>query len=317
MFKNKLIYTVILLILTTSISYGAEMIDKIVAVVNDDIITLSELEESMQPFIADYKIRYGEEELEYRLDEARKDALNRLVEEKLIIQEAKIRDVKVEDAEIEVRVDRVKKRFKTEEEFYYAIKQSGVTLPRLREKYKEQIMMRKLISSLINARVAVSPTQIAAHYYGNIADFTVPESIRFKVLLVKILDTRPKEETRAIAVEALDTIRAGGDFDMVVTKYSEGPNIEQGGDMGYMPKGGILKELDNALFELNINETSELIETEVAFYIVKVVDKKEAGTRTLVEATDLIKERLFQRESELTLREFVDKLKEDAYIKIN
>ena len=317
MFKNKLIYTVILLILTTSISYGAEMIDKIVAVVNDDIITLSELEESMQPFIADYKIRYGEEELEYRLDEARKDALNRLVEEKLIIQEAKIRDVKVEDAEIEVRVDRVKKRFKTEEEFYYAIKQSGVTLPRLREKYKEQIMMRKLISSLINARVAVSPTQIAAHYYGNIADFTVPESIRFKVLLVKILDTRPKEETRAIAVEALDTIRAGGDFDMVVMKYSEGPNIEQGGDMGYMPKGGILKELDNALFELNINETSELIETEVAFYIVKVVDKKEAGTRTLVEATDLIKERLFQRESELTLREFVDKLKEDAYIKIN
>lgn len=317
MFKNKLIYTVILLILTTSISYGAEMIDKIVAVVNDDIITLSELEESMQPFIADYKIRYGEEELEYRLDEARKDALNRLVEEKLIIQEAKIRDVKVEDAEIEVRVDRVKKRFKTEEEFYYAIKQSGVTLPRLREKYKEQIMMRKLISSLINARVAVSPTQVAAHYYGNIADFTVPESIRFKVLLVKILDTRPKEESRAIAVEALDTIRAGGDFDMVVTKYSEGPNIEQGGDMGYMPKGGILKELDNALFELNINETSELIETEVAFYIVKVVDKKEAGTRTLVEATDLIKERLFQRESELTLREFVDKLKEDAYIKIN
>jgi len=68
---------------------------------------------------------------------------------------------------------------------------------------------------------------------------------------------------------------------------------------------------------LNINETSELIETEIAFYIVKVVDKKETGTRDLVEATDLIKERLFQRESELTLREFVDKLKEDAYIKIN
>ena len=317
MFKNKLIYIVIALILATNISYSAEMIDKIVAVVNDDIITLSELEESMQPFIADYKIRYGEEELEYRIDEARKDALNRLVEEKLIIQEAKIRDVKVEDVEIEMRVDRVKKRFKTEEEFYYAIKQSGVTLPRLREKYKEQIMMRKLISSLINARVAVSPTQVAAYYYGNKGDFTVPESIRFKVLLVKILDNRPKEESRAIAVSALDTIRAGGDFDMVVKKYSEGPNIEQGGDMGYMPKGGILKELDKALFKLNINETSELIETEIAFYIVKVVDKKEAGTRDLVEATDLIKERLFQRESELTLREFVDKLKEDAYIKIN
>ena len=95
-------------------AYAAEVVDRIIAEVNDDVITQSELQESMIPFIADYRLRYSEEKLKDKLDEARQDALNRLIEEKVLLQEAKKRQIKVEDKEIEGRIAQVKTRFESE-----------------------------------------------------------------------------------------------------------------------------------------------------------------------------------------------------------
>jgi len=295
---------------------AAQVVDRIVAVVNDDVITQSELQESMLPFIADYKLRYKEEDLEGKMDEVRQDALNRLIEERLILQEAKKREISAEDSEIKERIEHVKKRFNSEEEFYLAIKDSGITMARLKEKYKEQIMMRNLVRGLINSNVNISPTEITAYYNGNIKDFSVPKMARFKVLLIKSLPDISIVETEKIASQILDKINDGQDFDMLVKQFSQGPNIDKGGDMGYMPAGGIIKELDDQIELLNAGDTSGIIKTDTGFYIIKVIDKKEAGIVTLPEVKDMIRERLHQRESELTLREFIGKLKKDAYIRI-
>lgn len=299
------------------VSYAAELVDKIVAIVNDDIVTQSELQESMLPFVADYKVRYGEEELENKMDAAREDALNRLIEEKLILQDAKRREVEVEDKEVDDRVEEVKSRFENSEEFYTAIEASGVTIGRLKDKYKEQLMMKKLVSAIINSKVQISPTQIAAYYNGHIEDFKTPDMVRLKILLLKPLAERNLEDTRKIALQVLDKIRAGEDFDMLVKEYSQGPNIDKGGDMGYMAKGSIIKELEDTMGALGAGEVSGIINTSTGFNIVKVIDKQPAGTKMLEEVNGLIRQRLFQQEAELTLREFVSELKEDAYIKVN
>ena len=303
--------------LSAQVACAASLIDKIAAVVNEDIITESELKESMLPFIADYRLRYGEEGLEQKMDEARQDALNRLIEEKLIFQEAKKRKVMVDDFEIQERLEDVKQRFDSDEEFYKAISASGVTIARLKKKYEEQIMMRKLVNGIIASRVSISPTQVTAYYYGNIKDFSMPDMVRFKVLLVKPLDQETLYSARKLAEDILKRIGQGEDFDMLVNQFSQGPNTDKGGDMGYMPAGSTIPEIENAISQLNPGEISNIIETGSGFYIVMVLDKKQAGTVPIIEVSDIIKERLFQRESELTLREFVGKLKEDAYIKIN
>jgi len=303
--------------LSAQVACAASLIDKIAAVVNEDIITESELKESMLPFIADYRLRYGEEGLEQKMDEARQDALNRLIEEKLIFQEAKKRKVMVDDFEIQERLEDVKQRFDSDEEFYKAISASGVTIARLKKKYEEQIMMRKLVNGIIASRVSISPTQVTAYYYGNIKDFSMPDMVRFKVLLVKPLDQETLYSARKLAEDILKRIGQGEDFDMLVNQFSQGPNTDKGGDMGYMPAGSTIPEIEDAISQLNPGEVSNIIETGSGFYIVMVLDKKQAGTVPIIEVSDIIKERLFQRESELTLREFVGKLKEDAYIKIN
>ncbi|MFH1867724.1 MAG: peptidylprolyl isomerase [Candidatus Omnitrophota bacterium] len=305
-----------LIFFSKAMPHAAEIVDKIVAVVNDDVITKSELEESMHPFIADYRVRYGEENLGDKMEEARKDALNRMIEEKLILQHAIKNEMEVEDAEIEERITRVKAKFNTEEEFYSTLKESGMTISKLRNKYKDQLLMKKLISGLISLKVRVSPTQIAAYYYGHLKDFTEPNMIRFKVILLKPTPERDKEDTRKLALEIVDRINSGEDFDTLAKEYSQGPNVDKGGDMGYMAEGTMLKELEDAISELGLGETSDPIETEAGYNIVELIDSKESRTKDMEEAEDFIKERLFQREAELVLREFVGKLKKDAYISI-
>jgi peptidyl-prolyl cis-trans isomerase SurA len=297
--------------------HSASVVDKIAAIVNEDIITESELQESMLPFIADYRLRYGEEGLEQKMHEVRQDALNRLIEEKLIIQDARKREVKVDDFEIQERIDNVKQRFNSEEEFYQAINASGVTLARLKKKYEEQIIMRKLVNGIISSRVNISPTQITAYYYGNIKDFSTPDMVRFKVILIKPSGEESLYSVKKEAEDVLERIRKGEDFDMLASQFSQGPNADKGGDMGYMPAGSTIPELENAMSDMNPGDISGIIETDTGFYIIMVVDKKQAGAVPIEEVSGIIKERLFQRESELTLREFVGKLKEDAYIKIN
>ena len=114
----------------------------------------------------------------------------------------------------------------------------------------------------------------------------------------------------------MSRIKDGQDFDLLVKQFSQGPNIDSGGDMGYVPAGGIIKELDDQIELLNAGDTSGIIMISTGFYIIKVIDKKEAGTLPIYEVEEMIKKRLYQRESELTLREFIGNLKEDAYITV-
>jgi parvulin-like peptidyl-prolyl isomerase len=140
---------------------------------------------------------------------------------------------------------------------------------------------------------------------------------RFKVFFIRPSEEETLNSAREIAESVLSRINEGENFDMLVREFSQGPNTDKGGDMGYMPAGSTIPEIEDAISALSAGEVSGVIEAGSGFYIVKVLDKKQAGAVPIMEVSDLIKERLFQRESELTLREFVSKLKEDAYIKIN
>ncbi|MFC1807908.1 peptidyl-prolyl cis-trans isomerase [Candidatus Omnitrophota bacterium] len=318
--NNKYLLFIFSIIITMALQIftlnAAQVVDKIVAVVNDEIITQSELQESMIPFVADYKVRYGEEELADKIDEARKDALNRLIEEKLLLQEAIKREIAVTDDEVAARIETVKLRFKTEEEFNHTMKESGISMIKLSKKYKEQIQMRKLVNGLINQNVHITPSQIEAYYRGHQDAFSAPDMARFKVLQLKPKADRNVAQTEALALQILENLGSGEDFDMLVKKHSQGPNIDKGGDMSYMPIEGIIKELKDVIAELSPGEVSGLIRTSSGFNIIKLVDRRAAQVKPLTEVKALIRERLYQRESELTLREFMDNLKEDAYISI-
>jgi len=178
-------------------------------------------------------------------------------------------------------------------------------------------MMRKLVNGVINSKVHITPTQIASYYNGNIKDFSSPNMCRFKVIFIKISESEGRGAAQSLAENILARIKRGESFDALAAEFSQGPNIDKGGDMGYMAEGSTIPEIEQAMVTMSPGEVSEVIKAEAGFYIVMVVDKKLKGVLPMADVSDIIKERLFQRESELTLREFVSNLKRDAYIKIN
>ncbi|MBN1405000.1 MAG: peptidylprolyl isomerase [Candidatus Omnitrophica bacterium] len=295
---------------------GEEVVDRIVAVVNDEIITQSELEESTVIFIKDYQVRYGEEEAQGRLDEAKSDALNRLIEEKLILQEAKKRNISVEEADVEARFDRVRQRFPSEEEFKKSLSESGLTIEKLKNRYKEQLMMQELVSGIVSNNIRITPTQTAAYYYGHKDEFMQPEQVKFRIMLLRFKPGQDKEVVKLFAEQLLYKIKNGEDFASLAKQYSEGPNAQEGGDMGAVSKGNMAKEIDAAIFSLNDNEVSGVIETSLGCNIIKVEQRIPPSETSLQDATPVIRERIFERESELVLREFLENLKKEAYIQI-
>ncbi len=315
--RNKIGIVIFIIIACTAISsYGAEVVDKIVAIVNDEIITQSEVEESMLAFIADYRLRYGAKEAEDRLDEAKGDALNRLIEEKLILQEAKRRDIQVNETELDERLNLVKSKFGSEEEFEKVLSKSGLTLEKLKNKHREQLMMKTLVNGIISYNVRIAPTQIAAYYYGHKNEFIQPERVKFRIILLKFKPEQEKIKVSSLAEELLRRIHSGEDFVMLAKQYSEGPNAIDGGDMGFVSKGNMVKEIDEVIFSLNEGGVSGVIETSLGCNIVRVEKKIPESEISLEETTPIVRERLFQREAELALREFIDNLKKEAYIDI-
>ena len=296
--------------------YAAEVVDKIVAIVDDEIITQSEVEESLASFIADYKIRYGEEETRQRLEEAKGDALNRLIEEKLILQQAKKRGIQVNESEVNVRLQQVRDKFNSEEEFLMLLSESGLTITKLKDKYRAQLMMKTMINGIIQYNIAVSPTEIASYYHGHKDEFMQPEKVNFRIILLKFKPEKSKIVTASQAKDILKKIRSGEDFATLASEYSQGPNAANGGSMGFLSRGDMVKEIDEALFSLAEGEVSEAIETSLGYNIVKVEKRIPKSELSFEEAAPLVRERLFEREAELVFREFIDKLKENAYVDI-
>lgn len=307
---------IFIIINTAAYGYSAEVVDKIVAIVNDEVITQSELEESMLSFVADYQFRYGPEEAQDRLSEAKSDALNRLVEEKLILQEAKRREIRVDEASVDERVQETKSKFASEEEFKQILSESGLTIEKLGNRYKEQLMMRTLINGIVYHNIQITPTQVSAYYHGLKNEFTQPARAKFRIIVLKFKPEKEKYVVSSQAAELLDRIRSGEDFGIIAQRYSEGPNAVDGGDMGFVSKGEMVKEIDEVVFSLKEGEVSEVIETSLGCNIIKVEKKLPESELSLAEATPMIRERLFGREAELLLREFIDNLKKEAYIDV-
>lgn len=312
-----LIYLIFAIFCTASYGYATEkVVNKIVAIVNDEIITQSEVEESMLAFVKDYQVRYGEEETENRLSEAKSDALNRLIEEKLILQEAKKRNIKINEVDVEQRLEEVKKRFPSEEEFDKAISESGISIEKLRIKYRDQLMMKTLVSGIVANGIRITPTQIAAYYYGHKDEFTKAQKVKFRIILLRFRERQDKAVVRTFAEEILKKINSGEDFATLAKQYSEGPNAQEGGEMDFVTKGSMAKEIDDAIFSLKENEVSGIIDTSLGCNIVRVEKIQPPSELLLEEATPTIREMIFEREAELILREFMDNLKKDAYIQI-
>lgn len=211
------------------------------------------------------------------------EALDALINEKIIALEAKKEKVKITDEEIDKEFDKFVEQNGGKDAFKAALEQSGTT----EDEFKESIVQYLSTRKLIEPRIKITDEDIKAAFEENKEAFNQEEEVEASHILVE------DEET---AKEVEKKIKDGGDFAKLAAEYSiDEANKDQGGELGFFLHGDMVPEFSDAAFKMNVDEVSGPIKTENGYHIVKVTDKKEAKEATFEDHKDDVKETLFEQ----------------------
>jgi parvulin-like peptidyl-prolyl isomerase len=293
----------------------AEVTNKILAVVNDEVITQQELEEVLVPIYVQYQTMYRGQELEEKFAQAQKDMFNQLIEDRLLLQQAKKENIQVNDKEVEAKIEELKQRFPNPEQFMVALEQQGISLNKLEDLYREQLMIRELVNRQVRSRVVVDPQQVTDYYQKHLEEFREPEAIKISNILIRTKDVT-EATAKDEAEEVLKALKEGGDFAQLAQEHSQGPNAKEGGEMGFVSKGQLLKDIDEVIFKLNPGEISGLIKTNLGYHIFKVEEKRPSSIKPLNEVRTQISDILYKQMFDQKFNEWIERLKKHAYIAI-
>jgi len=282
---------------------AAEEVNKIVAVVNDELITQQELNYNLLPLYKQYKAVYQNEDLSKKMEKAEKDILKQMIENKLIFQKAIEMGIEATDEEIEKEVAEVREKFSSPLEFKKTLEEEGLNIQKLKERYKQQIMVKKAIQIYLSQKVSISPQEVSSYYEEHIADFIQPEKVKIRMLTINEKDK---------AAEVLRELRSGKEFTAVAREYS----VNGDEKAKFVRRGEMIPEIDEVIFNLKIGEVSGVIKTELGYHIFEVEGKQEKEVSKFSKVMDKIKHILWQKKSEEEFDRWVQELKKDAYIEI-
>jgi peptidyl-prolyl cis-trans isomerase SurA len=309
------------MVLSSGVTMGAETVDRIVAVVNGEIIVLSELRQIsknyMRQMSEQFKVEAGDEQQR----EAERRILDQLIDEKLVTQEADRLTITISEREIDAAVKEMQSRNTLNDvQFAAALSEEGLTLPKYREQLKGQMKKVRVIDQEIKSRIQVSKEEIDASYEKHAADFNAEPEVRVQQLRLIIPPESGEKEINRMQAQAesiLAKIRQGEDFTALVGLYSQDPTAAAGGDMGTFKRGELLPAIDEYAFSMKEGEVSPVIRTEAGFHIVKVLARREPSALSDEERRAEVKDVLFGQKAEELFKEWIAKLRKKAYIEVN
>ena len=282
----------------------AEIVDRIVAVVNEEIITLSELDEACLPLFRKYLagVRDPLEESEI-VRKIRRQVLERLIEEKLIAQEVKKYHIEVGEEEVDQFIQNVKAQIGGEEALQEYLKAQGLSLSEYRKRVKEQLKKLKLVQGSLRARIVITEEDLKRYYQKHY----LSDQNRLYWLAL-IVNSSPEK-----IHEAFKALKGGADFKAVAQKYSELPEGAQGQSFKYEELSPAVKK---ALAQLKPGEISPPIQVGGKWQIVKILKIENKPAVPFEKVKEKIRQTLFQEELDATFKKWINELKERAFIKV-
>lgn len=316
------------LYLTLAGSALADVVDRVVAIVNDDVITLSEVNEEGKPLLQRVAENVPASELADALQQARKTIIEKLIEKKIMLQEAAKAKISISDDEVQMALDRILEKNKTSiEQFREEMAKLGMTEAQYRENLKEQVLSSKLVNLEIRSKVIIPEDKIIDYYDTHYTE-RVEEGGYY---LLQIGISQPGESTASAdktvrkqeARKKIEEIRAlalaGQDFKSLAKKHSDLPSATDGGDIGVLQKDDMPAPMYEAIARTKTGELTEIIETDSGYQFFKVLSGQDGQIITKVpyeSVKDEIFETLYQQEMEGRFAEWLKSKKSLAYIKI-
>lgn len=290
-----------------------EIIDRVVAIVNKEVITLSELSRMAQ-------LQSSEANPLLSSDQYRQ-MLQGMVEQKLIDQRALKTEISVSEREVEHFIERFQERNNlSPEQLVDALQQQGMSMEEYREKVREEIRRSQIISQEVHARINVTEKEIEEYYQNHLDEYVKPPQVKIDQIFFPLSSPMVPEEKERIVQKseaALEKIRSGGGtFEDVAKECELAQGAQCARDLDYFDKGELMGPLDRAAFSLAIGDVSSVIETDKGCFIIKVLDRKEERITELEEIRQTLTNQLLQQKTEQRLQNWLEELRNEAYVEI-
>jgi peptidyl-prolyl cis-trans isomerase SurA len=295
----------------------SDAIDRVTAVVNQDVITLSELQERVVEYLQQTK---GDPTPE-RDRTLREKLLQGLVEHRLKFQEAEREKIVVEDAEITEQLDEMMKRVKatTPEEFEVIVKAQGLTVDDVKKRVREQLMVQKVTRRKVVLRISVTEQEVERYLSDNRDKLETGLSFHARHILFVPNSGGGEaawELARARAEEVWAKLRAGEDFAELAKRYSQDSTANDGGDLGALKRGELAPEIEEPILRLKPGETSGPIKTSLGYHLFKLESRESFTGDALTQAREQIRDILFRQKYQVRLETWLEELKRRAIIEV-
>lgn len=300
----------------------AELVDKVAAVVNRDIIALSEVQQRASPELARLAAERDPRKRTEQRDQILKQALDALIAEKLV--EAEVRELGLTSSESEVNeamadVQR-QNGISDAAQFEQLLAREGYTLKTYKEFLGKQIARGKLMQMKVAAKIKVSEEDLKAAYaqYAKLEGDDVEVHARHILVAVDPKATPEQVEAARKKAEAIakEARRPGMDFEALAKARSEGDSREDGGDLGFFRRGVMVPAFDKAAFTLKLGEVSDPIRTNFGWHVLKVEERRAVGVAAYEELRPKLELQLRQQKTEKFVDQYIQELKKKAVIEV-
>jgi peptidyl-prolyl cis-trans isomerase SurA len=311
------------------------VVEEIVARVNNSIVTRADMRKAREQLYAEANQASDRTAADQDAKDREKDLLRDLIDQQLLLQKAQDLGITA-DTEVVKRLDELRKQMHAEslEDLEKAAQSQGISFEDFKQNMKNNILTQRVIGQEVGGHITVTSQEIQQYYDQHKTELDRPEQVRLSEILISTQTTpavkNDKGETQLpetpgpeVVAQAQDKanqvyamLQKGGKFDDIAKQYSSGPTAPAGGDLEYFKRGTLSKDLENQVFSLKVGDYTQPIRTNQGFVILKVTEHQSGGVPTLKDVETQIQEQVYMVKLQPALRDYLMKLREQAFIDI-
>jgi parvulin-like peptidyl-prolyl isomerase len=276
--------------------------DKVIAVVNNEIVTQRDLADFLNFIRLQYSRQLQGKALEEKVNSMKLDLLQRLIEDRLILQQAKLDKLTVDSLRVKAKIDEIRKRYGSESDFEQDLAKQGLVRADLENKIGEQMLMYSFVEQKVRSKVMIRPDEVTSFYTQNKGQFLKPEERMLTLIILQ-------EETIAKTISY--QLRLGLKLEDLAAKYAFTTD-----KLSAVAGQELRPEIETVVFKLGVGEISDPIKIDAQYFIFKLDNIVGSQQLTLTQAQDEIKAYLFEKKLQQELAKWLDELKKQSYIKI-
>jgi peptidyl-prolyl cis-trans isomerase SurA len=310
-----------ILLLLVAAPASARVVEKIAAVVGEDIVLSSEVEEHAAPFMQEIAAMPNPTQRAARASALRREILDRLVDERLIIQQATELKLSVSSEDVDRSIEQIKKENGglTDAQLTAELLKAGQSMASYRQEIKKQIMRYRVLNIAVGSKVTVSDADVQSYYDGHMksGDHVQVKASHIFVAIPENADAVTLKAKEKFAHDLLDRAKSGEPFAKLAKDFSQDPATrDEGGDLGYFGRDMLPKPIEEMVFSMKIGEVRGPVRADRGFHVIKLIDRRVNEVKPLAAVKEELRNQLRQKEMERQTKNYLSDLRKRTLVDV-